>query len=339
MDAKSLIVVVSYNSENFIENCLKSVLKQNYKSWILVVVDNNSKDETVDRIREFRNSHINLTTGNFKLITLKKNIGFSAAVNYAVFKFISKKKKELEKKLEYLVLINPDICLSESALENLILPLEAEGKNIGVAGGLILDYKKDTIQHLGGKVGPNYITSHIGYGRQYRDLDGPQKVMQGIEKSKAPGETDYVTGALFATKFSIFKKIGGFDTGYRPAYYEELDYCIKIKRSGRKVAVNPCSIARHFEGASVKKFSRKFYKYYHKNRIRCAVINMSFFNFLGKFIKEEFRWVSSKATKDQLLPLMYAYFLNFIFLPCNLAVKVKNYLAISRLRLKDINSG
>jgi len=335
MDAKSLIVVVSYDSENFIENCLKSILQQNYKSWFLVVIDNNSKDGTVDRIREFRNSHTDLATGNFELITLKKNTGFSAAVNYAVFKFISKGKEELE----YLVLINPDIYLSESALENLILPLEAKGKNIGVAGGLILDYKKDTIQHLGGKVSPNYITSHIGYGRQYKDLDRPQKVMQDIEKSKTPEEVDYVTGALFATKFSIFKKIGGFDTGYRPAYYEELDYCIKIKRSGRKVAVNSCSIARHFEGASVKKFSRKFYKYYHKNRIRCAVINMSFFNFLGKFIKEEFRWVSGKATKDQLLPLMYAYFLNFIFLPCNLAVKVKNYLAVSRLRLKDANSG
>jgi len=335
MDAKSLIVVVSYDSENFIENCLKSILQQNYKSWFLVVIDNNSKDGTVDRIREFRNSHTDLATGNFKLITLKKNTGFSAAVNYAVFKFISKGKEELE----YLVLINPDIYLSESALENLILPLETKGKNIGVAGGLILDYKKDTIQHLGGKVSPNYITSHIGYGRQYKDLDEPQKVMQDIEKGKAPEEVDYATGALFATKFSIFKKIGGFDTGYRPAYYEELDYCIKIKRSGRKVAVNSCSIARHFEGASVKKFSRKFYKYYHKNRIRCAVINMSFFNFLGKFIKEEFRWVSGKATNDQLLPLMYAYFLNFIFLPCNLAVKVKNYLAVSRLRLKDANSG
>jgi len=338
MDVKSLIVVVSYNSENFIENCLKSVLEQNYKNWVLAVIDNNSRDGTVDRIREFRNSHISLTTDNFKLIVLKKNIGFSAAVNYAVFKFISKREKELEKELEYLVLINPDIYLSEGALENLVLPLEAEGKNIGVAGGLILDYKKDTIQHLGGRVSPNYITSHIDYGRQYKDLDESQKVAQDIEKSKAPKEADYATGALFATKFSIFKKIGGFDAGYRPAYYEELDYCIKIKRSGRRVVVNPCSIARHFEGASVKKFSRKFYKYYHKNRIRCAVINMSFFNFLRKFIKEEFRWVFSKATKDQVLPLMYAYFLNFIFSPYNLAVKVKNYLAINKLRLKNINS-
>ncbi len=65
---------------------------------------------------------------------------------------------------------------------------------------------------------------------------------------------------------------------------------------------------------------------------------MSFFNFLRKFIKEEFRWVSGKATRDQILPLMYAYFLNFIFSPYNLAVKVKNYLAISKLRLKNINS-
>jgi len=406
MNAESLIVIVSYNSENFIENCLKSILEQDYKNWFLVVVDNNSKDETISKIKEFRNLSPKISSHNFKLITLKKNIGFSAAINYAVFEFILKKKKELEKELKYLVLINPDVYLSGDALKNLILPFETESfrtgnrgdvkissedsaniaddtenisylqeQEIGVAGGLILDYEKDTIQHLGGRVSSNFITSHIGYGMRYEDLqdkyrnlEKSQKIIQNTEqdtelntgKEVSHGssgkeykeyadkegaknnlnikenlkEVDYVTGALFATPLWIFKKIGGFDSGYRPAYYEELDYCIKIKRTGRKVVVNPYCVARHFEGASVKKFSKRFYKHYHKNRIRCAIINMSFFNFSREFFKEEFKWYRIKATKDQFTPLLYAYFLNFLFLPYNLTVKVKNYLTLRKLMLK-----
>ena len=399
MSAESLIVIINYNSESFIGNCLKSVLEQDYKNWFLVVVDNNSKDETISKIKEFRNLSPKISSHNFKLITLKKNIGFSAAINYAVFEFILKKKKELEKELEYLVLINPDVYLSRDALKNLILPFKTKSfrtenrgavkissedsaniaddtenisylqeQEIGVVGGLILDYEKDTIQHLGGRVSSNFITSHLEFGRKWKEFKQNSKDIKkahnirssqsikespNMEENQYKGnagyrentennpvikenlkEVDYVTGALFATPLSIFKKIGGFDSGYRPAYYEELDYCIKIKRTGRKVVVNPYCVARHFEGASVKKFSKRFYKHYHKNRIRCAIINMSFFNFSKEFFKEEFKWYRIKATKDQFTPLLYAYFLNFLFLPYNLTVKVKNYLTIRKLMLK-----
>ncbi|GAG73749.1 unnamed protein product [marine sediment metagenome] len=74
--------------------------------------------------------------------------------------------------------MNPDIYLNQDALQKLISTLKViKDRNlppgrIGAAGGLILDYKKDTIQHLGGRVSPNFITSHIGYGKRYEDLKG-----------------------------------------------------------------------------------------------------------------------------------------------------------------------
>lgn len=353
MSVKSLIVIVTYNSQNFIESCLRSVAGQDYKDWFLIIIDNSSGDNTVTKIREFRNISPEITSSNFKLITLKKNIGFSGAVNYTVFNFIRKKRKDLEERpgrLGFLILLNPDIYLKRDALKKIIStfkiienrelsPEKAEvSEVIGVAGGLILDYKKDTVQHSGGKINDNFITSHINFGKSYsglkQELTGKKDAGGVFNSVNNIKDVDYVTGAFFATEFELFKSMGGFDTGYRPAYFEELDYCLKVRRSGRRVVVNSDSVARHFEGASVGKFSKKFYRYYHKNRIRCAVINTGFLNFFRKFLRGELQWLKYKATGDQISPLFYAYFINFVFLPYNLIIKLKNHLILDKLELK-----
>jgi GT2 family glycosyltransferase len=344
MGTKSLIVVVTYNSQGFIKNCLRSIIGQSYKDWFLVIIDNNSGDSTAAEIREFRNMSPEITSGNFKLIVSKKNIGFSGAVNYAVFNFIAEKKKDIEEQLGFLILLNPDIYLNRNALKNLIstFKIARSGdlslKRVGAAGGLILDYKKDIIQHSGGKIEDNFITSHINFGKSYSDFKQELRQKKGkdneLNSVSNIRDVDYVTGAFFATELGLFKSIGGFDTGYRPVYFEELDYCIKVRESGGRVVVNTDSIARHFEGASVKKFSRDFYRYYHKNRLRCAVINLGFLNFLKKFLRAELHWLRNKATNDQIFPVSYAYFINFVFLPYNLIIKLKNHLILNKLELK-----
>lgn len=345
MSIKSLLVIVTYNSENFIEKCLYSVINQSYKDWFLIIIDNASSDSTIAKIRDFRNTYPGITTNNFKLKILKKNIGFAAAVNYAVFNFIEKEKKDIEEHLEFLVLLNPDMYLEKDAVKTIIStfngtdkkePLPVDG--IGAAGGLILDYEKDLIQHMGGKINDNFITCHTGSGKRYSDLK--KELKQEKVKGGEPGtikkiiNADYITGAFFATDFELFKNIRGFDAGYRPVYFEELDYCLRLKRLGFRIVVNICSIARHFEGASVKKFSKSFYKFYHKNRVRCALINLGFKDFFRKFCKAEVNWLKTGATRDQFPCIFYAYFINFLFLPYNLVIKLKNRLILNKIKLK-----
>jgi len=344
MDSKSLIVIVTYNSQDFIERCLLSIAGQSYSEWFLVIIDNASSDGTIFKIKEFRDTNAGINSDNFKLIKLKKNIGFAGAVNYAVFNFMAEKKKDTEKRLRYLVLLNPDVYLSGNSLEKMVSLLDRTnygglaGKAIGVAGGLILDYGKNTIKHMGGKVSGNFITSHMSYGKDYhslkRDLEGERLKNKNFNLTDGALDVDYATGAFLVTEYNLFKNMGGFDTGYRPVYFEELDYCIKIRKTGRRVVVNPESVAMHYEGASVKKFSRDFYRFYHKNRIRCALINLGFLDFLRIFIKSEIKWVGDSATADQYGPLFYAYFLNFLFLSYNLIIKIKNHLILNKLELK-----
>ena len=333
MYINTLIILVTFNSEKFIEKCLNSILSSNYKNWFLILIDNNSKDSTLYKIRNYVENSRELKSINFRLINLDKNIGFSAAVNYAVFHIIMKEKQDLYKNLKYLILINPDLQLGSKALENLILPFNQSELNynkIGAVGGMILEYEGNKIQHFGGDFSDNFITYHLEQGKEFKK-DSLSSKNEQIHDLK---EVNYITGALFSTKFSIFKDMGGFDSGYRPVYFEELDYCLKLKKIGMKIVVNPLSISRHFEGASIEKFSANFYKYYHKNRVRCGIINYSTRNFFRLFLTRELEWLKHDVTKEQYSALAYAYFLNFLFLPYNLLIKLKNYLIIKKLSLK-----
>ena len=333
MYINTLIILVTFNSEKFIEKCLNSILFSDYKNWFLILIDNNSKDSTLSKIRNYIENSRELKGTNFGLINLDKNIGFSSAVNYAVFHIIMKEKPDLYKNIEYLILINPDLRLDSRALGNLILPFnqnEFNHNKIGAAGGMILEYEGNKIQHFGGGFSDNFITYHLEQGKEFKKDNLGSKSGQ----TRNLKEVNYVTGALFSTKFSIFKDMGGFDSGYRPVYFEELDYCLKLKKLGMKIVVNPLSVSRHFEGASIEKFSANFYKYYHKNRVRCGLINYSIRNFFRLFLTRELEWLKHDATKEQYSALAYAYFLNFLFLPYNLLVKLKNYLIIKKLSLK-----
>ena len=336
MDNAALIIVVTYNSENFIEKCLFSIASQNFRNYFLLVIDNKSNDLTVDRIKEYKNAESRISSSNFKLIKLEKNIGFSGAVNYGVFEYFSNRKKADFSDFKYLILLNPDMIFDENTISSLIDTFNIQAGNqkydTGVAGGMILDYKKNRVSHIGGKVEFNFITSHI----KVRDGLNMEGIISGKLEADRTGadfiSADYVTGALFATKMILFRKLGGFDTGYRPAYFEELDYCLKLKRSGFKVLVNPYAFARHFEGASIGKFTSQFYYYYHKNRIRCAIINSSLINILKIFFKSEVNWLKSGAARSYKSSLARAYLINWLFCPYYLIIKIRNIIRISGLK-------
>ena len=59
-------------------------MSSSFNRWFLVVLDNNSRDLTINKINKFVSSSKKLNNANFKLIKLNKNIGFAAAVNHVV---------------------------------------------------------------------------------------------------------------------------------------------------------------------------------------------------------------------------------------------------------------
>ncbi|MDZ7836822.1 MAG: glycosyltransferase family 2 protein [Actinomycetota bacterium] len=326
MEQKSLIVIITYNSESFIERCLESVAAQKYSQWFLLVADNNSEDHTVERIKKFRNSTPQISPNNFKLLKMRKNLGFSGGIKKACFGYMGQRLKSFSS----IVFLNPDMYLEPEAIGQLTGPLE-QSPEIGVCGGLILDYEGQSIQHLGGLISTNFITTHIGAGKSYGQLRDEYKETTGHVLDTVK-DVSYVTGAMLATRARLFAGLGGFDTGYRPAYFEELDYCLKAARKGYRVVVNPLAIARHKQAATLEKFSNNFYSLYHKNRLRCAVINARLP--YRDFTAAETKWVRHQASGDQRKALASAYIKNLLLLGLNLMVRVKNHFILNRLKLK-----
>jgi len=326
--AETFIVIVTYNSSDFIENCIRSICDSDYKKWFLAVIDNNSTDGTVKKIQELKtgNGSCSLDDSNFRLIKLSKNIGFAAGVNYSVFNLLNKTAIADISGIEYLILINPDLVIEKTSLSNLIRALQKQNEkgpgacNTGTVGGIIYDYDRKQIQNAGGLLGDNFVTLH-------------RKNPPGQCHTKESYVVDYASGALLGMKMEYFKGLGGFDCGYRPLYFEELDFCLKLKKASLFPKIATDVIARHFEGASVKKFSNSFYKHYHKNRIRCAIINIAFIDFFKKFIPAEIKWLKTSATADQKWPILKAYFLNFVFFLYNLAVRAKNRKILSNFKM------
>src|SRR4030043_1217278 len=120
MEINTLIIVVTFNSEAFIEKCLGSIISSSYNRWFLVVLDNNSGDLTINKVNQFVSSSKKLNSTNFKLIKLNANIGFAAAVNHVVFNLLLRGQIHLQNQeefvgrpgpamqIEYLILLNPD---------------------------------------------------------------------------------------------------------------------------------------------------------------------------------------------------------------------------------------
>lgn len=125
--------IVTWNSAESIKECIETVLQQTFKDYKLVIVDNNSHDETCRIIREFNDPRINL-------IPLKENTGFCGGHNYTI--------NQLD--TEFLLLVNPDAKLFPQYLENAMDRITKDPK-IGTVCGLLLqsDEKNPLIDSAG----------------------------------------------------------------------------------------------------------------------------------------------------------------------------------------------
>jgi len=121
------IIIVSWNTKDLLDKCLRSVYENNSQLNLEVfVVDNNSKDQTVDMVK----SKYPLV----KLISNNKNLGFAVANNQALKKAQGK----------YILLLNPDTEILEKALERAI-EFMANHLDCGVMGAKLLNTDK-TVQ-------------------------------------------------------------------------------------------------------------------------------------------------------------------------------------------------
>ena len=257
------IVILTWNSESFVDTCLESISWQTRGDYELVIVDNASRDKTLERVELSPFGRI-----VSKVIANKENIGYAGGNNVG-WRAASGK---------IIIFLNPDTVVEPRWLEELAGALEHEPQ-AAVAGCKIFYPNTRTLQHAGGIIHPNGMTTHRGNGEEDRG------------QYDEICEMDYVTGAAIAVRRDFLESVGGFYEEYFPAYFEESDLCYRARKRGKKVLYVPKAALYHFESPGVVKFSPRFYELYYRMRMRFVLKNFSRWEILTKALPFELRWM------------------------------------------------
>jgi GT2 family glycosyltransferase len=253
------VVILTYNSADFILLCLEALELQTYENREIIVVDNASRDGTLRLVEE--------SPYTPKIVRSETNLGCAGGNNLGWH----------AAKGDIIVFLNPDTVPTKNWLENLIAPFLSRS-DVVITGSKLYYPNSHRIQHAGGILYPNAMCDHFGNGEldhgQYDELR----------------EVDYVTGAAIAVRRDFLQSMGGFDEDYFPAYYEETDLCYRARRKGFGVLYVPTAVVYHCESPILKKLSPSFYRTFYRSRIRFLLKNYSLKDWLFRFVPFEIKW-------------------------------------------------
>ncbi|MFB1097899.1 glycosyltransferase family 2 protein [Terribacillus sp. JSM ZJ617] len=254
---KSLTVcIVTWNSSEHIARCLEYLNNQSYSDYELLIIDNNSVDDTREIIKE--------CAPNAKLIHSEKNLGFCGGHNLGIN--VSNTK--------YYMPFNPDIVAEKEFLEQMVRSIEGTN-DIGSVSGKLLRYDPIKEQKT------NVIDSTgIIFKRNRRSLDrGAEEIDKGQYN-----EMEYVFGASGAAP--IYKremlediKINNeYFLEYFFAYREDVDLAWRAQLKGWKCLFNPAARSYHVRHNTPEKralMSASINMHSVKNRIIMLIQNES----------------------------------------------------------------
>ncbi|HWK02894.1 MAG TPA: glycosyltransferase [Puia sp.] len=216
---KVSIIIPAYNGWEMNYLCLRSI-KENTEglSYEVIFADDLSTDET---------QYVDRTIKNIVHIRNEKNLGFLQNCNHAA-SFA---------RGEYLHFLNNDTEVTTGWLSSLVTQLEND-KTIGMTGSKLV-YPDGRLQEAGG------IIWQDASGWNYGHKQDPANPIFNYVK-----EVDYISGASVMIRADLWVAIGGFDTRYSPAYFEDTDLAFEVRNRGYKVVYQPLSEIIHFEGFS-----------------------------------------------------------------------------------------
>jgi O-antigen biosynthesis protein len=212
------VIVVLFNQAHFTLHCLLAVLSQSGVNVQVIVADNNSTDETSELLRRL---------DNVQVLRNPQNVGFLKAVNQAA----------VEARGRSILLLNSDAFLRQDALRIALKTLDSD-PSIGAVGGRLI-LSSGRLQEAGGIVWSD--ANVLGYARGLSAESGEAMFRRDV---------DYCSGAFLLTPRDLFERLGGLDPLYAPAYFEDVDYCLRLWQAGLRVVYEPNAVIDHFEFGS-----------------------------------------------------------------------------------------
>jgi GT2 family glycosyltransferase len=242
------IVIVSYNTRDMLRDCLRSLAAPARTSLDIWVVDNASRDGSVDMVRaEFQHVHVIANTHNG---------GYAFANNLALQQVLSSEEIQNSKlrtqnsEPDYVLLLNPDTVAPPGALDTLVEYLEAH-PDIGVCGPklLLADGTLDLACRRAFPSPSAFMYRAIGLSKLFPHSPRFGSYNMTYLDPDTETEVDSVVGACMLVRAAVIREAGLLDEAYF-MYGEDLDWAYRIKQYGWKIMYVPSAVVHHYKRAS-----------------------------------------------------------------------------------------
>jgi O-antigen biosynthesis protein len=216
---------VRYENVVLVTHCVRSIVEtSSYENYeIVCVVDPSADERVLDQLRGIAGDRL-------RLVEFEGQFNFSTKIN----------RGAVRSEGDHLLLLNDDM---EVATPNWIerLVMYSQIPEVGAVGGRLL-WEDGRLQHAGILFENGGYPGHIyrGFSGEFRGYSNNVLVAQNYLA---------VTGACLMTPRDAFEEVGGLSTAF-PVNYNDMDYCLKLRASGRRVVYDPDTVLYHFESSS-----------------------------------------------------------------------------------------
>lgn len=233
------ILIPTRNNEKDLIDCLDSIghLDYPFDKIEIVIWDNNSRQESKDKVKNFLSNMTNEKPIQVELIEHDDN--------YGVYTSRDGLFKQLNRQAQFVLSIDDDVILPSNIFTELI-PFFERNDSIGIIGPeTVFDDNPSEVAH-----GAGFVNQWLG---RYTDVEAKQAM-----------ECDYVIGCCMLIKRDVIKEIGGFDRDYYTSH-GEVDFCLKAKNKGYKILYYPGVKVKHrVERGGTKTPERMYYVFRNK---------------------------------------------------------------------------
>lgn len=217
------IIIPNKDERKTLQKCIASILKKTaYRNYEIIIVENNSTSKDI-----FEYYHMLEKNKKIKVVRWEDSFNYSKINNFGV----------RHAKGEYILLLNNDVeVINGDWLSEMIA--NCQRPEVGIVGAKLL-YPDNTVQHGGVIIGLGGIAGHAFVGK-----DGMQPGYFG--RAFVQQNLSAVTAACLMVRRSVFEEVGGLEETLQVAF-NDVDFCLKVRRAGYLVVMNPSVLLYHYE--------------------------------------------------------------------------------------------
>lgn len=275
------VIILNYNGYKDTIECVNSLKKIVYKNYKIVIVDNNSTDDSEKVLKESCKECLIIQTG--------RNLGYAGGNNIGI-------NYSIENESDYICILNNDVVVEQNFLNELVKHFE-NNDNTAMVGPMICEYSnKQIIQSTGARV-----NLYKGDVSPLNNGKTEEQIKQKIIKC------DYVGGACILVRRDVLEDIGLIPENYF-LFFEETEWCFRAREKRYDVICCCDAKVKHKGSSSMNKVSGLSEYFMHRNRIIFEKRNANLIQLICFYVYVTFETIYRIVVKKRSTKLVNYYF-------------------------------